>query len=188
MHTRRWELALVSLFVFAIPFGCADNSSQMAALQKRADDLQAQIKALQDSISQIQADQNLDKLFRDSASIAYLTPGTDGYSIIRTDLGYLTVQLSNVQAYANGTKITLRFGNLTSATINGAKATLEWGQVDQQGNPENDKARSREVTFSEPLRAGAWTEEHIVLDGVPAQEFGFIRVRDVTHTGIVLYK
>lgn len=168
--------------------GCADNTPQIAALQKKTDDLQAQIKTLKDSTDRMQQDQSWDKLVRDSASVAYLTPGTAGYSVIETDLGHLTVQLANVAAYANGTRITLRFGNLTSATINGAKATLEWGSVDQKGNPENDKARSRDVTFNESLRAGAWTEVHVVLEGVPPQEFGFIRIRDMTHSGIVLYR
>lgn len=169
--------------------GCVpDNSEQLAALQKRTDDLQTQIKTLKDSIDQLKADQSWDKVLRDSASTAYLTPGNDGYSVIETDLGHLTVQLANVQSYANGTRITLRFGNLSSATINGAKATLEWGQVDEKGNPKNDDARSRDVTFGQSLRAGAWTNVQVVLEGVPAQQFGFIRVSNLTHTGIELLK
>lgn len=167
--------------------GCADEQ-QVALLQKKTDALQAEVKQLKESVEQLKRDQSLDKFVRDIGSIAYLTPGSSGYSVIESDLGRLTVQLVNVQAYANGTRVTLRFGNLTSATIDGAKATLEWGGVDENGNPKNDEARSREVTFDESLRAGAWTEVRVVLDGVPSQEFGFVRVRDIAHRGIRLFK
>jgi hypothetical protein len=126
------------------------------------------------------------KFAEDADGIAYLTPGTDGYSLIKSDLGYLTVALKDVQPYANGTRVTLRFGNLTSATINGATATLEWGRIDEKGSPKNGEARSRKVKFDESLKGGSWTQVQVVLDGVPPQEFGFVRVRDMTHAGIVL--
>jgi hypothetical protein len=96
--------------------------------------------------------------------------------------------LVNVQPYANGTRVTLRFGNLLSATINGAKAKLEWGSVDAKGSPKNESAQSREVSFTESLRAGAWTNVQVVLEGVPATELGFVRVRDLTHVGINLLR
>ena len=167
--------------------GCADEQ-QVSALQKKTDQLQAEVKQLKESVEELKREQSMDKFMRDIGSIAYLTPGAEGYSVIQSDLGYLTVQLVNVLAYANGTRVTLRFGNLTSATINGAKATLEWGRVDEKGSPKNDEARSREVTFDESLRAGAWTEVRVVLEGVPPQEFGFVRVRDMAHRGIRLFK
>jgi hypothetical protein len=179
-----WVCGLLPLLIGA----CNDNNQRFAALQKKTDDMQAQVKSLKESVDRMESDRSWDKLERDAGSIAYLTPGSQGYSTIGMDLGRLTVQLANVQAYANGIRVTLRFGNSTSATINGVKATLEWGRVDAKGSPINDEARSREVTFDQSLRAGAWTEVHVVLDGVPPQEFGFVRVRDMSHTGIVLYK
>lgn len=168
--------------------GCTEKSQEAAALQKKTDDLQSQVKALNETVDKLERDASLDKFIRDSEGIAYLTPGAEGYSVIDSDIGRFTVQLMNVQAYASGTKVTLRFGNLTSATIDGAKVTIEWGRVDEKGNPKNDEARSREVTFNEALRAGAWTEVPVVLDGVPAQEFGFVRLRDMSHRGIRLLK
>jgi hypothetical protein len=118
--------------------------------------------------------------------IAYLTPGADGYSVIRSDLGLLTVALKNIAPYANGSRVTLRFGNTTSATINGVKATLEWGSVDEKGHAINATAKSKNVTFNEPLRTGSWTSVAVVLEGVPATNLGFVRVKDLDHTGIRL--
>jgi hypothetical protein len=182
------RLQAVSSLLCVVVAGCVDNNQRLASLQKKTDDLQAQVKTLQESLDKEQNERRWDKFVSDSASVAYLTPGSEGYSVIKSDLGYLTVQLANVQPYANGTRVTLRIGNLTSARINGAKATLEWGRVDERGNPKNDEAQSRDIRFNESLRAGAWTEVPVVLEGVPPQEFGFVRVRDLSHAGIRLLR
>lgn len=173
----------LSLFTVLLTFatGCADQA-RVATLEKRTAELESTVKSLKDSVDRLDREKSFDQFIREAESVAYLTPGSEGYSVIQMDLGHMTVMLHNVQAYANGTRITLRLGNLTSATINGAKAKLEWGRVDAKGTPDNDNARSREVS----LRAGAWTEVNVALEGVPPAEFGFVRVREMTHTGIAL--
>jgi Protein of unknown function (DUF3251) len=115
-----------------------------------------------------------------------LTPGAEGYSVIQTDLGRLTVSLENIQEYANGSRITLRLGNPLSASINGAKGTIEWGVVDASGTPNNDNAKSKEFSFNQSLRSGAWTNVSIVLDGVPPSALGFVRIKEMGHQGISL--
>jgi hypothetical protein len=118
--------------------------------------------------------------------VAYLTPGSGGYSPVRADIGVLTVDITDIKPYANGSKATLSFGNPLSASINGLKATIEYGKVDEKGAPKNADAKKKAVAFSQSLRAGAWTKVDIVLEGLPPEELGFVRVRDVTHTGISL--
>ncbi len=178
-------VAITLILLGTFSSACSD-SNRILALQKRVDDLESQVKTLKSSVETIEIEQKLDKFLRDTESVAYLTPGSEGYSIIETDLGRVTLMLVNVEPYANGTRVTLRFGNLMSATINGAKATLEWGSVDEKGSPKNESARSREIKFVESLRAGAWTNVQVVLEGVPPSAFGFVRVKEMTHTGIIL--
>ena len=122
--------------------GCADQS-RVTSLEKRTTDLQTEVNTLKSSVERLEQQQSFDKFIRDVGSIAYLTPGVEGYSVIETDLGRMTVQLANVQEYANGTRVTLRFGNLTSATIDGAKAKLEWGQtrVPQKNRPTHSRSQ-----------------------------------------------
>jgi hypothetical protein len=105
---------------------------------------------------------------------------------VKSDLGVLTVSIANIAPYANGSKVTLQFGNLSAATIDGLKAKLEWGSVDKNGRPNNENAKSRDVSFNEPLMSGSWTNSNIVLEGVPPQALGFIRLRDVGHHGVKL--
>jgi hypothetical protein len=180
--------ALVSLMILGFVAGCADrqNTAKMTAFEKLLAEHTATITELKSEIESIKIQRNTDEFMRDIDEVAYLTPGSDGYATITMDLGRVTVQLENIEPYASGSRVRLRFGNLTSAGINGAKAKIEWGSVDEKGSPKNEEARSREVTFTESLRAGSWTIVPIVLDAVPPTALGFVRLRDVTHTGISL--
>lgn len=180
------QLSLLALIVSAgFSVSCADPK-EVRALEKRVSALDVEVQTLKDSVKQLEDQKSVDELLKGIEAVAYLTPGSEGYSVIQTDLGRVTVMLVNVQPYANGSRVTLRFGNLLSAAINGAKAKLEWGSVNEKGSPKNEVAKSRDVSFSESLRAGAWTNVQVVLEGIPATELGFVRVRDLTHTGITL--
>ena len=152
----------------------------------RVEPLEARVAALEKQIEQLQYRVRLQSDIKDWDKVAYLTPGSDGYSAVKMDLGYLTVNLANIAAYANGSKVSLTFGNLTSATIDGLKATIEWGSVDEKGMPKNEEAKSREIKLTESLYSGAWNKADVVLEGVPPTALGFVRVRDVTHQGIRL--
>jgi outer membrane murein-binding lipoprotein Lpp len=185
----RFPMRVIGVFVViaAASFlaGCVDTAAQDANAAKVVA-LEATVKELETKIEALESARRVEEFERGFDSIAYMTPGAEGYNVIRTDLGYLTVQLQNVEPYANGSRVTLRIGNVTGATINGAKAKIEWGSVDDKGSPQNDQAKSRDVEFSRSLRAGAWTNVPVVLEGVPATQLGFVRVKDVTHTGISL--
>ncbi|MBU3055800.1 MAG: DUF3251 domain-containing protein [Pseudomonas indica] len=44
------------------------------------------------------------------------------------------------------------------------------------------------MSFAETFRSGAWTNVSVVLEGTPPAELGFVRIRNVSHTGIALIK
>jgi hypothetical protein len=175
---------LVSLFLC---IGCADRSHP-AAVEKQIEDLRGTVSELKREVEDLKRGQSLSRFISEAEGIAYLTPSSEGYSVVQTDLGRITISLENIQAYANGSRVTLRFGNLTSATINGVNATVEWGCVDAHGAPINDAARSRKVTLEQSLRAGAWTDITLALENVPPTSLGFIRVKEIGHRGISLLR
>jgi Protein of unknown function (DUF3251) len=150
-------------------------------LTAQLDTLRGRVDSLETKVWFVEASTSAD-------SSAYLTPGSDGYSIILSDLGRLTVSLEDVLAYANGSRVRLRIGNLTNATITGAKSTLEWGSVSERGFQVDSTVRTREVKFDRALRPGRWNDVSVVLEGVPPTQLGFIRVRSVRHDGIELLR
>lgn len=169
---------IIAAGLFLALTGC-DQSSKVTALEVKVAALETELTNLKQKIELQEMVSGWDK-------VAYLTPGAEGYSLIKSDLGNLTVSIVNVRPYANGSKITLQFGNLTSATIDGLKTKLEWGPVDKEGMPKNTEAKSRDVVFNEPLISGSWTNSDVVLEGIPPTDLGFVRLRDVGHRGVKL--
>lgn len=175
MEIKTTGLVIASLLLL---FGC-DSSTKVASLEKKVEALEIQLGELQQKVELQQMVSGWDK-------VAFLTPGSEGYSVVKSDLGNLTVSIANIQPYAIGSKITLLFGNLTAATIDGLKTQLEWGSVDKNGMPNNEEAKSRDVSFNEPLISGSWTKSDVVLEGIPPAELGFVRLRDIGHRGVRL--
>lgn len=160
---------------------CNANKADFESTQK-------QIYELQKQIDNLKTERERDNIRKLISEIAFLTPGGSGYSAVKFDLGVLTVQLVDVQPYANGSKVTLKFGNPLFADIDGLKATIEYGRVDGNGDVVNENYKSKEITVSEVIRQGAWSAAPIILDGLAPAELGFIRVKEVSHTGIKLFK
>lgn len=166
--------------------GCSQDSASVT--DANLSSANSQIQALEAKVSALEEKISMLDLLNTIEVVAFLTPGDGGYAIAKSDIGYLTVSLEDIQPYANGSKVMLKFGNTTSAIINGLNVKLEWGSVGEDGAPLNEKAKSRVVKFNETMRAGAWTPANVVLEGVPPAELGFVRVREIGHSGIRLSK
>lgn len=161
----------------------------ISAQQKEIAALQTQVSGIAKDLADVKQEQGklaMQDMFRGFENIAYLQPSDGGYSLVHSDLGVLTVQITNVEPYASGSKVVLRFGNPLATNINGLKVKLDWGSVNKDGLAENDSSKSKEFTFSQSLSSGAWTSIPVVLDGVPPDKLGFVRVSSVHHTGIGL--
>lgn len=183
---KRSNLAL-AVVATALLSACAERS-EVRELSQRLEALEAKVSLVEQATEDVKTRQGVDRLVQDAERVAYLTPASDGYSALQTDIGPITLTLSNVEPYANGTRVTLRVGNPMSATINDASATVEWGSVGSDGQPQNDIARSRRVQLGTSLRPGAWTNVQLVLDAVQPAQLGFVRVRDVESGGISLLR
>lgn len=121
----------------------------------------------------------LDRLEKMSAEhdAVTLKPGQAGYGLLATDLGRIAVAIADVQRFANGTRVSLDFGNPTSARFSGMKARIEWGANDSRGLPViGGNIQSLAFTAEEPLPAGSWRQYQIDLPGVPPSQLGWIRV------------
>ncbi|MBK8164556.1 MAG: DUF3251 domain-containing protein [bacterium] len=167
--------------------GCA-KESRVEYVEAEINTLRGQVDSLKARVLKIEFENSMNDFFKDLDKFALLTPGADGYSIIQTDVGRMSISLEDVQAYASGTRVRLQFGNLTSATVNGLGAKLDWGRMKEQGGIDKATEKSREVKFTQSLRPGSWTNIQVVLEGVPPAEFGYVRISEVTHTGISMMK
>jgi hypothetical protein len=177
------NVRVVSLVVTISVFGCRDGSITPADVISRDS---SQIEALKAEVALLKSRLDAAEWLTRSERIAYLTPGERGYQRVRFELGTITVSLEDVKSYANGSKVTLRFGNPLAAELTQVKARLEWGTVGANGYPDEKIRKSKDVSFTESLRAGSWTGTDVVLDGVQPAELGFVRVLELSCGGMTL--
>jgi outer membrane murein-binding lipoprotein Lpp len=179
-------IGLIAALIMCL-LGC-DSDTRVNDLQKQIKELDTKVKTLESDLDNIKNENSAERFDRDIEGIAYLTPGSTGYSVIKIDLGYVTVSLEDIKPYANGSRVALRFGNPTNAILTDMSATLEWGAVDSKGAPLNAEAKSKEIPFVKSFRPGSWNTIDVVLEGIPPTNLGFVRVKDVKNKGIQLFK
>lgn len=171
---RAWlggALALVSCNKAPPPVVLPNNDDTIIRLTKRLDEIEA--KTL--------------KIGWEKRAI--LAPSDTGYTLIMTDVGPMTLQIKGVSPFANGSRVKLRIGNLSSATLSGVETKMQWGPVNGRGMMQYDKAAPEStIPISQRLEAGSWTEADVDLAQIPPAQFGQLIVSDVTAKSIALTK
>ena len=107
-----------------------------------------------------------------------LTPGSDGYQVIRHDLGSATLILKEVKEHANGSVIILVIGNPTSVNITGATMTISY--------PVDLVEYSSQYDVQQTLVAGKATTVRLILEGVKPSALSYVYVSDFHPKGIQL--
>lgn len=163
--------ALLLCIVIIAIVGCSKETSRDRTENKIAE-LELRLNETKDEISRLKANQEVTDFLLKFHDDAYLTPGANGYQQINSDITKLTVMISDIQPYANGSRVSLRFGNISGATLSGLKAKIEWGPVDKEGNPVASDKKTREMEFKSQFRAGSWTVVPVILEERPHQRWG----------------
>jgi len=118
--------------------------------------------------------------------IAFLRTGTTEFAYIRTDVGKLSASLADIRPYANGSRVTLRFGNPTSAILTGVTFKVDYGPLDKAGIIVTDSSQTQQHSLNGDLPRGSWKNEDVVLDGVPTSSLGYVRIHDIHIGGMKL--
>lgn len=177
---------LFSAIIVVSCLGCSQKPQEVSILRRDLTSTQRQLDSLRIRTDSLVRALSISDLLENTHGIAYLTPGNDGYSIIQTDLGALTVELRNVVGYASGSRVIVRFGNVTSARLEDVSAYFEWGKVNEQGYPQTLGAKSRRVILSRALAPGSWNDISVILEGIPATQLGYVRVSQIRSQSMTL--
>lgn len=160
----------------------------MGGLVTQIEDLQIKVSNLEEANKKLGKDV-LDLTFNNilsDQSTAFLTAGSDGYSLLRADFGLVAVKIEDIKAYASGTRVELSIGNLSDATVVGLNATVDWGAMDAKGLPNFDAVKSKSTSWAESLKPGSWNKVSVTLEGTPPSELGYIRLKEAGHRSISL--
>ena len=136
-------------------------------------------------VTELETKERVRGLVQGLDSVAFLKPAEPEFQSLRTELGHLAVSIANVQDYANGSRVTLNIGNPTAARLQQLSANIEWGRIDQAGDPTGQEF-SKSVSLGGSVAPGAWHKVVVNLPDVPSKELGFVRVRDLDYKSISL--
>jgi hypothetical protein len=165
--------ATISLILVS---GCSDNK-----------ELLSKVKTLEENYESLKSTVEINEIVASLSGnkVAFLKPGDSGYSVISFDLGKLTISIDNVTQYAGGVRVTFKIGNTLSSNISGLSADFEYGQVDEKGLPKENVIK-KSVKFQDELKGGSWNKTTVVLEGLELKDLGYIRIKNMAHTGVKL--
>jgi hypothetical protein len=115
-----------------------------------------------------------------------LRPNSEGYSVIRTTLGQITVDIASISANANGASVALTFGNPLACDLRDVEMWIRYGETDNVGNPVEGGGKSKQVKLGKTLRGGRFTTVRVGLDDIKPDKLGYISIGNMNHGGVAL--
>lgn len=148
------------------------TTTQLDAQSGRIEELEKKVGQLENQVFFLELSKN-------PFETASFDPAADeGFQRIDTSVGTFAVSVEEVKAHADGVKVRLSVGNLTSATVSGATFKVKWGA--RRGNEnfvEWQKALGeKEQKVTEDLRPGTWNPVTLTLPGLPPDKFGYLEL------------
>ena len=126
---------------------------------------------------------------------AELDPTAREFQRLDTSVGALAVAIRNVQPFADGVRVLLAIGNLTSATLGKVEIRAKWGKrrptykkgssYVQETKLWLDSLKERPISLTQDLKPGHWNKVSLTLPGTPPQEFGHLEI-SITSSAIAL--
>lgn len=198
------------LFIVAFMFGacvavggCEQTST--AATDPRVEAVSTQLAELSAELAKAQRQQalllervgNAERTLRSYApkSRVEFDPSESSYLRVDGDLGSFAVAISDVRPFADGVRVTLKLGNLSSATYSGATLRMEYGPRAPSGKGTDpvdaaatwlEALQEREEKVSAKLGPGRWNPIQVTLPKIDPKEFGYLAISIETNE-IALY-
>jgi hypothetical protein len=173
---RRICLLAATVLVAACSSGEAAEvqglKAELASARQKADSAYQLADSLRQALG-------IDDLLKNFDKIAVLDPAESGFGVVESSYGKLTFSIANVEPLADGSRVTLKVGNLTSATIAGGTLQVQWGprQAKDQGlTAWQQSLHQSDMSFTEALAPGTWNNVRLTLGGTPPTSLGYLRV------------
>lgn len=154
----------------------------------RVADLGERLRLAEEEIKSLHSDMIALKIDREFEEYTFLRPSEPDFSAMNLSVGRITVAVKNVEAYADGCKVTLQFGNPLFSKINGVNFDVEYGSLNDAGVFDSASKKTKKITLSEPLQSGAWTDSVIILDGIRPDKLGQLKIYNPSIVGLGLIR
>lgn len=137
--------------------------------QRDIDKLEARLAALESANSAL-------------SDTAYLDPaGGSGYQYIQTNVAPVLVSFVESSPVGDGTKIRLRVGNISNATLSGLELAVRYNKrtpTTGEGLDEwNRTLMNKDASDPKDIPPGAWAFVDVSLPGIKPDELGYLSVK-----------
>lgn len=180
---------ILILYISLLSLQGCDAKTSTTELESKVKELSAKLDATQSELDLLKKETSkvsMNDMFRDWESIAFINTGSTSFEPIKTMIGTITVNIADVQPFANGSKVKLVFGNPHSANLASVKFTIDYGSLTKEGVVKDGTEKSKEISLPDTLYAGSWASAPVVLEGLPVSELGYVRIHDLSIASISL--
>lgn len=175
-------------------YGCEQVDS--SAIGAKVDSLTTEVFALRTELAQAKTREDFlksrvlraEQLINTHAprTVVEFDPTVSAYQRIDSNMGMFAVSISDVRQFADGVRVTIKLGNLSSTTYRGVKLHLEYGPRSPEGKETEapdavakwlEALQEREEDVAVSLLPGRWNPVQVTLPKLDAKTFGYLSVR-----------
>ena len=158
--------------------GCAQQNPQLPELKTEVSQLNQKLQHLTDLASALEQQTTLNRQSNDGL---YLLPAAKSAAVLKSDIGELSVSLTNIMPDASGVQGILHIKALSGQPLPMFTASVDWGQMDPvTGKPLTVDMQTQNITSSPTLLPSAEQTLDISLRNIRVETLGFIRLHHIT--------
>jgi hypothetical protein len=158
-------------------------SSEMTELRRQAAELK---NVVDDHATTLRLLQIAQQQMKRRNVTATFNLSEEGFQHVDSEVGAFLVSIHDAKPYGDGTRLTVRVGNVTSADFSGATLSLKYGRkipenedgtinIEELEKPQYE-AKSKEHKILERVRAASWNPVTVSLPGIKPDELGYIHI------------
>lgn len=168
MLIRRHTILLMPLF---LALAACSTPKKEQQLQNEVQELTQKVEQLNTQAALLERQNTLN---RQSEEGVYLLNGANGAALILTDVGQLLIRLDHVEPEADGSKAVLQIKNATGAILPAFSATLSWGKLNADGEPQSADAAQQNITFTPSAVPTNVTSMEVRLSDITPEALGYV--------------
>ena len=185
LHLEICTLSVVAMAAGLV--GCDSGTSDRLAEAERGIEAQGvQLESLSQRLSDLETKVFVPEITKELYKSATFDPSDRGFGRLDTSVGTFAVSIQAITAHADGVRVRLHVGNLTTATISGGQFKAKWGtrmpKMEGKGwvasySIWQKSLSEKEINFLEELRPGTWNNVTLNLPGLPPDKFGYLELQ-----------
>ncbi|MGC6387839.1 DUF3251 domain-containing protein [Ewingella sp. S1.OA.A_B6] len=174
---KRYLRTTITVSALLTLAGCAQENPQLPELKSEVGQLNQKLGRLTDLASALEQQTTLN---RQSTDGLYLLPAAKSAAVLKSEIGVISVYLTNLVPDVNGVQGILHIKNTSGQPLPMFTASLDWGQLDPvTGKPLTVDMQTQNLISSPTLLPSAEQTLDVNFHNIRIETLGFIRLHHI---------